>query len=76
MFKYAKPTIPLGLLHDIEELEPGGSYDQANNQNLKSCEYRSCGLNSGSPRLCKSSCRSCAITDSEESRKFCLKFVA
>ena len=30
MFKYAKPTIPLGLLHDIEELEPGGSYDQAN----------------------------------------------
>ena len=28
MFKYAKPTIPLGLLHDIEELEPGGSYDQ------------------------------------------------
>ena len=21
MFKYAKPTIPLGLLHDIEELE-------------------------------------------------------
>ena len=28
--KYAKPTIPLGLLHDIEELEPGGSYDQAN----------------------------------------------
>ena len=29
MFKYAKPTIPLGLLHDIEELEPGGSYDQA-----------------------------------------------
>ena len=28
MFKYAKPTIPLGLLHDIEELEPGGSYDK------------------------------------------------
>ena len=29
MFEYAKPTIPLGLLHDIEELEPGGSYDQS-----------------------------------------------
>lgn len=29
MFQYAKPTIPLGLLHDIIELEPGGSYDQS-----------------------------------------------
>ena len=26
---FAKPSLPLGLLHDIEELEPSGSYDQA-----------------------------------------------
>ncbi len=27
--KYAKPRIPRGLLHKIEEIVPGGSYDQA-----------------------------------------------
>ena len=41
MFKYAKPTIPLGLLHDIEELEPGGSYDQANGgRGMRSGSFR------------------------------------
>ena len=30
MNRFAKPKLPRGLLHSIEELSPAGSYDQAN----------------------------------------------
>ena len=51
------------------ELSPDTKVNVYDNDNYTCLLYTS-------PRLCKSSCRSCAITDSEESRKFCLKFVA